>query len=143
MDVLVIEPEMIPRIESIGDDLKSLQQVVGGLIEATYPYDDPVAIICNEEGKNLGLPLNRRLESYDIIAGTFIICGLSEDNFDSLTPELMNKYYNKFFQPELFLRVGNKMVGIPMEPEDLLNTLDPSILLQGSNSKLVQDQSYT
>lgn len=138
MDVLIIEPEMIPRIASIGNDLKSLQQIVGGLIEATYPYDDPVAIICNEEGKILGLPLNRKLEDYDIIAGTFIICGLSEDNFDSLTPELMNKYYNKFFQPELFLRMGNKILGIPMEPEDLLNSLDSSTLLQGASSNLIQ-----
>lgn len=128
MDVLIIEPELIPRIESIGDDLKSLQQVVGGLIEATYPYDDPVAIICNEEGKILGLPLNRKLEDYDIIAGTFIICGLSDDNFDSLTPELMKKYYNKFFQPELFLKTGSQIIGIPMNPEDLLNSLSKHTL---------------
>lgn len=45
-----------------------------------------------------GLPLNRRLEDYDIIAGTFFICGLSEDNFASLPTDLMTKYKEKFAQ---------------------------------------------
>ena len=38
-----------------------LQAAVGGDIQAVYPYEDPVALICNEEGKLLGLPLNRAL----------------------------------------------------------------------------------
>ena len=76
MDVLIVEPEKAPRMASITGDLNSLQQVVGGYIEAVYPYDDPVAIVCHEEGKLIGLPLNRKLEDYDIIAGTFIVCGL-------------------------------------------------------------------
>ena len=47
MDVLIVEPEKAPRMASITGDLNSLQQVVGGYIEAVYPYDDPVAIVCN------------------------------------------------------------------------------------------------
>ncbi|UUM11959.1 DUF3846 domain-containing protein [Clostridiaceae bacterium HFYG-1003] len=73
MDVLIVEHEKVPRMASITGDLNSLQQVVGGYIEAVYPYDDPVAIVCHEEGKLIGLPLNRKLEDYDIIAGTFIV----------------------------------------------------------------------
>ena len=76
MDVLIVEPEKAPRMANIAGDLNSLQQVVGGYIEAVYPYDDPVAIVCNEEGKLIGLPLNRKLEDYDIIAGTFVVCGI-------------------------------------------------------------------
>ena len=62
LTVLVVEPEQPPYVKNIGDSLHSLQTEVGGSIEAIYPFDDPVAIICNEEGKLLGLPLNRALQ---------------------------------------------------------------------------------
>ncbi|MGE4486056.1 MAG: DUF3846 domain-containing protein [Oscillospiraceae bacterium] len=117
MNVLIIEPGKVPREAEIGNGLEALQKVVGGYIEATYPYDDPVAIVCNEEGKLNGLPLNRRIEDYDIIAGTFFICGLCEGDFDSLPPDLMAKYKNKFAQPEQFVRLGRNIIAVPMEPE--------------------------
>lgn len=117
MKVLLIEPEKVPREAEIGSDLKSMQAAVGGYIEAVYPYDDPVALVCHEEGKLVGLPLNRKLEDYDIIAGTFFICGLSEDNFASLSPELMEKYRGKFALPEMFMRLGGHIIAVPMEQE--------------------------
>ena len=125
MDVLIVEPEKSPRMASITGDLNSLQQVVGGYIEAVYPYDDPVAIVCHEEGKLIGLPLNRKLEDYDIIAGTFIICGLGEEDFDSLTPELAEKYREKFADPEIFMKMGNRIVAIPIKPKDELYVAKP------------------
>ena len=125
MDVLIVEPEKAPRMASITGDLNSLQQVVGGYIEAVYPYDDPVAIVCHEEGKLIGLPLNRKLEDYDIIAGTFIICGLGEEDFDSLTPELAEKYREKFADPEIFMKMGNRIVAIPIKPKDELYVAKP------------------
>ena len=115
MNVLIVEPEKTPREAEIGSGLKAMQDIVGGYIEATYPYDDPVALVCNEEGKLTGLPLNRKIEDYDIIAGTFFICGLSEDNFDSLPPDLMEKYKDKFAQPEQFMRLGRNIIAVPME----------------------------
>ena len=125
MDVLIVEPEKVPRMASITGDLNSLQQVVGGYIEAVYPYDDPVAIVCHEEGKLIGLPLNRKLEDYDIIAGTFIVCGLGEEDFDSLTPELAEKYREKFADPEIFMKMGNRIVAIPIKPKDELYVAKP------------------
>ena len=44
-----------------------------------------MALICNDSGKVDGLPLNRSLEDYDIIAGNFFICGFSGEKFCSLT----------------------------------------------------------
>ena len=125
MDVLIVEPEKVPRMASITGDLNSLQQVVGGYIEAVYPYDDPVAIVCHEEGKLIGLPLNRKLEDYDIIAGTFIVCGLGEEDFDSLSPELAEKYREKFADPEIFMKMGNRIVAIPIKPKDDLHVAKP------------------
>ena len=56
MKVLVIQPEKAPEEREISGSLESMQAVVGGLIQAVYPFEEPVALICNEEGKLLGLP---------------------------------------------------------------------------------------
>ena len=75
--------------------------MVGGLIQAVYPFEDAVALICNDEGKLLGLPFNRPLydedgEMYDILVGTFLVVGLTEDDFGSLTDEMIEKYTDVF-----------------------------------------------
>ncbi len=88
MRVLVVEPRRRPMVKEIETGLEALQKAVGGLIEAVYPFEEPVAIVCNEECKLLELPLNRALldengKVYDIIAGAFLVVGLTEDNFGS------------------------------------------------------------
>ena len=112
LTVLVVEPEQPPYVKSIEDDLRSLQAEVGGSIEAIYPFDDPVAIICNEEGKMLGLPLNRALRDedhhvYDVVAGTFLVAGLGSEDFCSLNEKQIEKYSEHFKTPELFLRIND------------------------------------
>ena len=64
MNVLMVEPGKAPYETQIGDDLQSMQSVVGGYIQAVYPYEEPVALICCESGKLDGLPLNRAPVSY-------------------------------------------------------------------------------
>lgn len=92
MKILIVEPMKLPYEADVPNTLASLQNIVGGTIQAIYPYPDEVALICHDEGKLLGLALNRRIDNYDIIAGTFCIVGLSEDNFKSLSPERLQKY---------------------------------------------------
>ena len=121
IEVLMVEAGQYPRMERIGSDLASLQKAVDGNIQAVYPYDDPVALICGEEAKLEGKPLNRALrdengEIYDIVAGKFFICGLGEENFASLPKGLQKKYEDKFRQPETFLKMGSKIMAIPIEP---------------------------
>ena len=92
INVLVVEPEKKPYMKEISSELSSLQHEVGGYIQAVYPYDEPVAIICDEEAKLKGSELNRVLRDedgkiYDVIAGTFLVVGLGEEDFSSLTPE--------------------------------------------------------
>ena len=118
--VLIVEPEKAPYVKEISDDLESLQHEVSGYIQAVYPFDDNVAIICNEEGKLQGLPLNRAFYDedgtlYDIIAGTFIISGLTEDSFGSLTEEQIERYTKRFKTPERFALMGQRIVVLPVE----------------------------
>ena len=121
IEVLMVEPGQYPRMERIGADLSSLQKAVDGDVQAVYPYDDAVALICGKEAKQEGKPLNRALrdekgEIYDIVAGKFFICGLGEEDFASLPKELQKKYEDKFRQPEAFLKMGSKIKAIPTEP---------------------------
>ena len=76
MRVLFVEPGKPARPVEMKNDLHEMQQMVGGPIQALYPWEEPVAVVCNDEGKNMGLPLNRVLENYDIIAGAFFVCGI-------------------------------------------------------------------
>ena len=128
MTVLLIEPEARPKVVTMETGLKPLQEAVGGYIEAVYPFDDPVALIVNEEGKLDGLPLNRALrhkngEIYDILAGNILVVGLGEEDFSSLSPELMKKYEEHFHQPEMFVRLGRSIMAMPL-PDDKVKKAD-------------------
>ena len=123
LSVLQIAPGQHPKPIEIDNDLKALQQAVGGSIGASYPFEDPVAIVYNDDGKLMGLPLNRALrdedgQMYDAVAGTFLVVGLGEKDFASLTPELAQKYEQLFHQPEAFLKLGNRLLvlSVPDEP---------------------------
>lgn len=119
MKILRVEPEKSPEIVEMDGSLASLQAAVGGYIEAAYPWDDPVAIVCNDDGKFNGLAPNRAIydtdgEIVDIIAGTFLIVGLTDENFGDLPDELARKYANLFAVPECFLRSGDHILVFPM-----------------------------
>ena len=120
MTVLVVEPMKEPRVVTMPTGLEALQKAVGGYIEAVYPFEDPVALICNEEGKFAGLELNRGLyddkgKLYDILAGTFLVTGLTEDNFGSLSPELIEKYTDMYRTPQMFIRVNGELLAVPVK----------------------------
>ena len=223
ISVLLIEPNKYPKMIEIDDTLEAMQTVVGGDIEEYMPFEDEVAIICNEEGKVNGLPPNRavygepqavemtfaemrsrfceaenegkehlsgyivfsqdsfdepydersrtygvssnnkafqagmggysifgscldgtdpcvRLDGYmfgenawkiekcymmepsremlDIICGKFFItyAPFDAERFQSLPPDLAEKYREKFKYPERFMRVNNEIVAVPFKP---------------------------
>ncbi len=122
MRILVVEPGCRPELREIDGSLKSMQEIVGGLIQPMYPFDDPVALVCNDEGKLLGLPMNRGLRGeegqiYDIVFGTFFLCGAPDDSdrFTSLTPEQTERYRERFYTPEMFLGMDGRIVCLPLE----------------------------
>ena len=99
MKILVAEPGKTPEVKEIDGSLESMQEVVGGYIEAIYPFDDPIALVCNDEGKINGLPPNRILidktgDVLDIICGTFFLCEAlpTEENFTGLHDAEVEKY---------------------------------------------------
>lgn len=124
MTVLLVEPGKHPKVVEMGTGLAPLQEAVGGYIECVYPFEDPVAVICNEEGKLEGLPLNRALrdddgEVYDVVAGPFLVVGLTEDDFGSLSSEQIQKFEGMFHQPEAFIKTGRSVIAVPI-PDEVL-----------------------
>lgn len=119
--VVYVEPSKLACEREIDTDLRSLQEAIGGMIETYYPFEEEVCIVCNDEGKINGMPLNRAMRDedgkiYEIIAGPFFICDCSTDEFASLSPEQINKYTEMFRNPEEFFRMGNEVMAIPYTP---------------------------
>lgn len=121
MTVLKIMPGHKPERVTMPHTLEAMQELVRGCIQAIYPYEDPVAIVCNEEGKLMGMEPNRAVrdsdnnEITDIICGSFFVCGLGEDDFCSLTEEQIAKHSKLFRSPEVFLWNGTNIVALPVE----------------------------
>ena len=65
IDVVLVEPGKLARTAKITATLEGMQAVVGGDIEPFYPFEEQVCIVCNEEGKLIGLPLNRAVYAYE------------------------------------------------------------------------------
>ena len=132
LTVLVVEPMKEPYVKEIDPGLHALQAEVGGDIAASYPFDDPVGLVLNDEGKLIGLDLNRSLrdehgEIYDIVAGTFLVVGLGPESFASLPPDMIQKYAEQFKRPELFASVNGQIVSVPVEPENPLRTAEMTL----------------
>ena len=103
MKVIIVKPFTNPYVANIKGYLESMQAVVGGYIQAIYPFDDEVALVCNEEGKINGLMpnrflLNRNNGICDYICGDFFLCyaPCDSENFESMPDNLIDKYVAKF-----------------------------------------------
>lgn len=110
--ILLVQPGKYPVEKTILPTLKTLQEQVQGSIEIVYPWPDQrIALVCNDESKLTGRPLNRALpEIQDIIAGDFFLCGLrdTDDGGDlcSLSPDQMERMKERFHEPNLFARTA-------------------------------------
>lgn len=133
MNVLVVEPGYLPYEKDIPDALNSdnrlyaMQEIVGGLIQPIYPYHEKVAIVCNEEGLINGLPFNRSVPGgYGGVFGTFFICGLGEENFCSLPPNLMERFKKEYECSEILIGAnGNEPITFKV-PSRQKQTENPS-----------------
>ena len=111
--VVMVEPGKAAYATEVDTGLESLQKAVGGFIECFYPYDDCI-IVCNEEGKLDGSKPCRAIRDEDgtvieLMYGTFFICGSSDDEFESLSDELIEKYTAMFYAPETFIMFNGRL----------------------------------
>ena len=124
IQVVLVEPGKLARIAEVGTSLDAMQRTVGGDIEACYPFEEQVCIVCNDEGKINGLPLNRAIrdeethEIVDAIAGTFFICDCSGESLGSLSNEQQKRYLEKYRLPERFFRTRDGIESVPYKPKD-------------------------
>lgn len=120
MKCIKVEPKKRPEVIDIDTGLESLQTAVDGYIEVLYPWDDLVGVVCNEEGKINGMELNRALTDedgniYDILAGPFLVVGLTDDDFADIPEDLVDKYLKRFESPEEFVRINGRIVAVKTE----------------------------
>ena len=120
--VVLVEPGKLARIAHIGTSLSELQAAVGGNIETFYPYEEEVCIVCDDEGKICGKPLNRAIYNedgtiMDIMAGTFFICDCSTPSFGSLNEEQQQRFLAQFKYPEQFIKLNGEITAIKYKPE--------------------------
>lgn len=100
--VVYVEPGKPACVREIGTELEDIQEAVGGgLFECVYPHEDSTVLVCNDEGKLLGMEGNRRLDTGSIIAGPFFVIGDAGENFRSLTDEEVETYLQKYAEPEI------------------------------------------
>ena len=104
MRILIVEPGQPPRRADIPHTLRDMQQTVGGYIEIIHPFDDPVALVCDEEGKLKGYEPNRVIAGKDIIVGTFFLAGVAKEDLTDLPDDLFEKYEALFRSPQVFIR---------------------------------------
>ena len=118
MKILVIEPGKHPYEKEISGTLKEMQEIVGGPIQAIYPFRDKVGVVCNDEGLLLRMPFNRKVDEDCYIFGTFFVCGLGVEDFTSLPEKLMEKYRQRFYSPQIYTASG--VYNLPPERYRLL-----------------------
>ena len=129
--VVICRPDEQAEVTEIEEDLKSMQAVVGGLIQEFFPFHsdtdpryDDLALIVNEEGKLMRLPPSRAVfdedgRVQDVIAGPFFICyaPVESETFLSLPDDLAEEMRQKFDKPEMFYRTDDGVEVVRYMPE--------------------------
>ena len=123
--VVLVEPGKPARLADVEPCLEGYYMAIGAdIIQAVYPFKEEVCIVCDDEGKLNGSPLNRALrtegtgEIYDIIAGTFFVCSCKNAEFSSLDQDQQKRYLDLYKWPERFFRIGNTMQAIEVKPAE-------------------------
>ena len=96
MKVLAVEPDKDAYIINISNELSEMQDIIEGYIQVIQ-IEENVVLVCNEEGKLIGLRPNRAIYHdgfVDIIAGNFFLCECDGENFTSISDENIEKYRN-------------------------------------------------
>ena len=122
MYILIVEPGHKPRPAEIDGTVESMQEIVGGRIQAMYPTED-IALVFNNDPSSSLQPQNRAVRS-DIIRGVFFLCSAPENSncFMSLTADQLRHYAKVFALPEVFLNLGGRTIIIPCNEDYLTDS---------------------
>lgn len=107
-----VQVDEYPKVAFIEDSLVSLQREVGGLISTFYPFNDPVLILCNDEGKINGQCWpNRKVYDdngrlIDTIWGDFLVIQYDADKFVNMSDKYVNQYIDYFSNIRTFVTEG-------------------------------------
>jgi len=111
INVLVVEPSKAPRPAKIRNSLETFSEIVGGPVEAGCYLPQKVMLICPRDSREMGLPPNRaNPKAGGYIAGTFLLCGVANDRFTSLTPAQQVEFQEYFAKPGEFMLVSTETV---------------------------------
>lgn len=135
--VLYVQPGKYPEERIIDNTLKAYQSLVYGDIEAVYPWRDRACIVCNDEGKLNDMPLNRLLGDYDILAGSFFVCGLRDRDFTSLTDEQIKHYEKLYHDPIIFTDTPLGIYPMKATPEQYIRVMNEQQARKRARAKQV------
>ena len=116
MKIVLVEPGKEARAAEISGSLQSMQQLVGGIIQAIYPWKGvSAALVCDDEGLLKRLPFNRMVAPEVFIFGPCFICGVDTEDFADLPEALAERFVKRYRFPELLFRHGDKLYSLPVE----------------------------
>ena len=99
MKVLLVRCDEEPKVIDIPHTLLIMQQLVGGDIEIVEPFEDDIALVCSETGRNDGKQLNCVINSSLDIFGDFFLCKYGETELEDLPEEKAFMYASMFRLP--------------------------------------------
>ena len=104
--VLVAEPGKPVRVKRIVPVPEVMERIVGGNAKEICPFADPVAVIFNGGGGGLHfsgclLLRNGSDQPYAVIRGTFLVAGVYDGNYVSLTKAQMMRILKMFRRDRL------------------------------------------
>jgi hypothetical protein len=100
--VLDIEPLKPPRLVTIPHTLEAMNALVEGSIACTYPWEDLIGLVHNDNAIAEGAAPNRVVGN-QIVYGPFFLAGLGEEDFTDIPLDLVEKYSRLFSAPEVFI----------------------------------------
>ena len=94
MRVMSKEPGKGWKIAEIENTLEALQRGVGGKLEAVTLASD-ACVLCNEEGRLLGMPYNTTICGVSFV-GPLLIVGIAGEDFAGLTEQQVDRLRTLF-----------------------------------------------
>lgn len=117
MRVLMVRPNEHPVVMELERGLDAMYKALEcDTITATYPWEDPVALVTDDEGLfTEKQPCRYVKDLQQPILGNFFICGLGNEDFADLPDCYVKKYMEMFWHPEMILMTPAGITVIEMD----------------------------